>query len=34
MVAMGEMRGFWELEGFGVLFADFYNKDRIVWVFC
>jgi hypothetical protein len=33
MVAMVEMRGLWNLEGFRVLFGDFYNKGRIVWGF-
>jgi hypothetical protein len=34
MVAMREMRGLEELEGFGDLFGDFYNNDGIVWSFC
>jgi hypothetical protein len=33
MFAMGEMRGLRELEGFGDLFVDFYNNDRMVGVF-
>jgi len=34
MVAMGKPRGLRDLEGFGDLFVDFYNNDRIVWGFC
>jgi hypothetical protein len=30
---MREMRGLRELEGFGDLFVDFYNNDRMVGVF-
>jgi hypothetical protein len=34
MIAIGKMRSLRDLEGFGDLFVDFYNKGRIVWGFC